>query len=81
MNRSQRREHARILRLLREDIARNGIGSLLDRIFGPGSWQYDAREHLWIVPDRQYEGPGREYYCVRANGEWFKARLDAEYTQ
>ena len=54
---------------------------MLDKMFGPGSWRYDAREQLWIVPDAKDTGPGRAYYCVRANGDWFKARLDAEHTQ
>lgn len=81
MNRQQRRQRARIMRLLRADISRNGIGSMLDRIFGPGSWRYDAREHLWIVPDSNYQGPGRAYYCVRANGDWFQALLGPEHTQ
>ena len=62
---------------------RNGhiVVDLLDKMFGPGSWRYDAREQLWIVPDATDTGPGRAYYCVRANGDWFKARLDAEHTQ
>jgi hypothetical protein len=40
-----------------------------------------ARAEHRIVPDTQHVGPGRSYYCVRANGDWFKARLDGEYTQ
>lgn len=66
---------------LRANIAKHGIEPMLDKIFGPGSWRYDAHEHLWIVPDTKYTGPGRSYYCVRANGDWFKARLDGEHTQ
>lgn len=81
MNRAQRRQHEKIAQRLRESIATHGIEAFLDKTFGPGCWQYDAREHLWIVPDRQYTGPGRSYYCVRANGDWFKARLDGERVQ
>ena len=72
MNRAQRRQRDNLTRQLR---------AMLDKMFGPGSWRYDAREQLWIVPDAKDTGPGRTYYCVRANGDWFKARLDAEHTQ
>lgn len=81
MNRAQRRQREKIAQRLREGIATHGIESFLDRLFGPGNWQYDAQEQLWIVPDRQHTGPGREYFCVRANGDWFKARLDGERMQ
>lgn len=81
MNRQQRRERERMARQLRAHITRHGIEPVLDRMFGPGSWRYDADEELWIVPDTQHTGPGRSYYCVRANGDWFKARLDGEHTQ
>ena len=81
MTRSQRRQRDRMTQRLRAQIAAHGIESMLDRMFGPGSWRYDIREQLWIVPDSQHTGPGRSYYCVRANGDWFKARLDAGHTQ
>lgn len=81
MNRAQRRQRAPITRQLRAHIAREGIESVLNRLFGPGSWRYDANEQLWIVPDQHHTGPGRSYYCVRANGNWFKAQLGAEHTQ
>lgn len=81
MNRRQRREREHMTRQLRAHIARHGIEHVLDKMFGPGSWRYDADEELWIVPDTQHVGPGRYYYCVRANGDWFKARLDGEHTQ
>jgi hypothetical protein len=47
----------------------------------PSSWRYDPDEKLWIVPDTNHTEPGRSCYCVRANGDWFKARLDGEHTQ
>lgn len=81
MNRALRRERDRIKRALDRDIARHGIGSLLTRIFGDGQWTYDAREQLWIVPDHKRSGAGREYYCVRADGTWFKAVLEEGHTQ
>lgn len=81
MNRAQRRQRDNLTRQLRAHIAEHGIETMLDKMFGPGSWRYDAREKLWIVPDAKDTGPGRTYYCVRANGDWFKARLDAEHTQ
>jgi hypothetical protein len=81
LNRTQRRLRAQMLCLLRKDITKNGIESMLDRIFGKNTWQYDAREHLWIVPDTKYKGPGREYYCMRENGDWFKARLGQDFAQ
>lgn len=46
---------------------------LMNSLFGEGGWAYDKAEHLWIAPDRKYLGPGRKYYCVRENGDWFKA--------
>ena len=69
MNRQQRRERERMTRQLRAHIARHGIEPVLDKMFGPGSWRYDPDEELWIVPDTQHVGPGRSYYCVRANGD------------
>jgi len=81
MNRAQRRQREKVTQQLRARIATHGIEWFLDSLFGPGSWRYDADEQLWVVPDRDYAGPGREYFCVRANGEWFKARLGEEHTQ
>lgn len=81
MNRTQRRQRERITQKLRAHIAKHGIEPFLDQLFGPGTWSYDAEEHLWIVPDTKDTGPGRSYYCVRENGDWFKARLGREDTQ
>ena len=81
MNREQRRQRERVTRLLRADIEKNGIGNFLSRLFGVDSWEYDAKEHLWIVPDNKFSGPGREYYCVRADGSFFKAHMNAEHIQ
>jgi hypothetical protein len=81
LNRHQRRQREQVLRTLKVRIAKHGIEPMLDKIFGPGTWRYDAQEQLWIVPDSKDPGPGRAYYCVRANGDWFKARLDREHTQ
>lgn len=77
----QQKQRAIITRALKRDIAKNGIEPFLDRLFGPGQWQYDAREHLWIAPDRNYHGPGHQYFCIKANGDWFKAHLDDGVTQ
>jgi hypothetical protein len=79
--RGHRNLRKRLTRQLRAQIAQHGIEPVLDRMFGPGSWRYDERERLWIVPDTQDKGPGRAYYCVNADGDWFKARLDGEHTQ
>jgi hypothetical protein len=81
MNRAQRRQREKVTQRLREHIATHGIESFLNQMFGPGGWQYDAREQLWIVPDAAYTGPGRRYYCVRANGDWFGAQFDDEQMQ
>ena len=81
MNRQQRRERGRRTLQLLAHIARNGIEPVLDKMFGPGSWRYDADEEFWIGPDTQHIGAGRSYFCVRANGDWFKARRDGEHTQ
>lgn len=81
MNRAQRRQSDSLTRQLRALIAEHGIEVMLAKMFGPDSWRYDAREQLWIVPDTQDTGSSSTYYCMRANGDWFKARLDAEHTQ
>ncbi|MHA6863537.1 hypothetical protein [Ralstonia pseudosolanacearum] len=81
MDRTERRQRERMTQQLRAAIAQHGVEPMLDKLFGPGSWRYDAREGLWIVPDTQYVGPGRAYYCVRANGDWFKAQVGEEITQ
>ena len=54
---------------------------MLSRLFGATEWRYDEQENLWIVPDSKYRGAGREFYCVRSDGSWFKARLNQEHTQ
>jgi hypothetical protein len=66
---------------LRANIARHGIEPMLDKIFGPGSWRYDADGQLRILPDTQHSGSGRSCYCVRANGGWLKAQIDGGQTQ
>lgn len=81
MNRAQRRQREKVTQQLRARIATHGIEWFLDKTFGSGNWQYDAQEQLWIAPDHQHRGPGRAFYCVRANGDWFKARLGGEHTQ
>ncbi|CBJ41551.1 hypothetical protein [Ralstonia solanacearum] len=81
MNQSEQRQRAWMTQQLHANIARHGIEPMLDKLFGPGSWRYDAREGLWIVPDTKYVGPGRSYYCVRANGDWFKAQVGEEIMQ
>ncbi|MDE2259877.1 MAG: hypothetical protein KGK17_06095 [Betaproteobacteria bacterium] len=81
MNRAQRRALAPMKRGIELRLANGGMPDFLDTLFGPGTWSYDAREHLWIVPDKKYKGPGHAYYCVRANGDWFKARVPEGHTQ
>ena len=81
LNRIERRQRQRITRQLQQAIASNGIESMLPRLFGVTEWRYDEREKLWVVPDNKYRGADREFYCVRADGSWFKARLDQEHTQ
>ena len=72
---------ARIQRKLRRAFANGGMPRFLDALFGPGTWCYDERERLWIVPDTKYRGPGREYYCISIAGDWFKARMPGEGVQ
>lgn len=81
MNREQRRQRERAIRLLQADIAKNGMGNFLNKVFGAGTWEYDAAENLWIVPDKNYVGPGRKYFCVRSDGSWFGASMGPEHTQ
>jgi hypothetical protein len=81
MNRTQRRQRAQMLGKLKTHIAKHGVESVLSRIFGPGSYTYDAQEKLWIVPNHKYTGPGKEFYCVNAQGDWFMANLPDSRTQ
>jgi len=81
LSRTQRRARERMVRRLQRDIAVNGIESFLSRLFGAAEWRYDARENLWIVPNRRYAGPGRQFYCFRGDGSWFMAQLGTEHTQ
>lgn len=59
-------------------LATGGMPQFLDALFGAGTWSFDPIEKLWIVPDRNHPGPGREYYCIGITGDWFKARLSDE---
>jgi hypothetical protein len=81
LNRTQRRQKAQMTRKLQKHIAQHGIESVLNRIFGGNSYTYDAQEKLWIVPNVKYSGPGKEYYCVNAKGDWFMANLPDTCTQ
>ena len=62
-------------RQLRQCIKKGKFPQLLDTLFGKGQWSYDEREQLWIARDKHYTGIGQEYYCIKHNGDWFKARL------
>ncbi len=62
-------------RQLRQCIKKGKLPKLLDKLFGKGQWSYDETEQLWIARDQFYVGEGKEYYCINANGDWFKARL------
>ena len=66
---------------LQRAIATHGIEPLLDRLFGEGNYYFDPIEQLWITPDRQHRGPGRGFWCFRADGSWFKACLPEEDVQ
>ena len=81
LSRAQRREKERFAKQLHKLIASQGVGRVLDQIFGAGAWTYDAQEQLWIIPDTKYRGEGRSYFCLRANGDWFKAVLPGEHAQ
>lgn len=76
-----RRKAARIKRELQREFANGGMPRYLDALFGPGTWRYDEREKLWIVPDTKYRGPGLKYYCINIKGDWFKAHMTAQDTQ
>ena len=77
----QRKEVARVKRQLQKMLADGGMPDFLDRIFGRGNWRHDDRENLWIVPDREYLGPDRRYYCIDIKGDWFMARLPGDGAQ
>lgn len=66
---------------LQRAIATHGIEPLLDCLFGAGNYYFDPIERLWITPDRQHRGPGRDFLCIRPDGSWFKACLPEEDVQ
>lgn len=80
-NAARIRALTRIKRESRHCLANGGMPRFLDQVFSPGTWSYDQREQLWIAPDPAYRGPGREYYCINAQGDWFKARFPEREAQ
>ncbi len=62
-------------RLLRQAIKKNGMPNMLNHLFGIGNWTYDDSEKLWLARDPRHIGPGQGYYCIKANGDWFKANI------
>jgi hypothetical protein len=54
---------------------------LLGNMFSYGTWRYVPDQQLRIVPDAKDTRPGRAYFCVHVNSEWFTARLDGAHIQ
>jgi hypothetical protein len=83
LSRSQRRQREQVASQLKAYIAQHGMEAFLRRVFQGDSsaYTYDEQENLWIVPDTRHKGPGKEYFCVRPNGEWFKAHMPDTCTQ
>lgn len=75
LTRTQRRQRERMLKSIRREISIHGMECLLNRMFGRGGWSYDEQEELYIVRDYKDGGPGRAFYCIKPDGDWFKARL------
>jgi hypothetical protein len=47
------------------------IPRFMDKLFGPGNWQFDAAENLYIARDPNYSGPGFGFVAVRPDGSYF----------
>lgn len=68
------RNQQRILGKLRKRLSTDeGMAKFLDALFGAGSWRYDAAEDVWVIPDKDYTGPGRGFVVVKRGGDWFRA--------
>jgi len=54
----------------------------LDGCFGPehGAF-YDPGEDLWIVPRRDYQGPGFAFFAIHRDRSWFKGVVSPEVFQ
>lgn len=55
---------------LNAELARDILG-LMDKVFGPGNWQFDEAENLYIARDPNYSGPGFGFVAVRPDGSYF----------
>jgi len=70
--RQQRRDEAELREMLLTDA---GMARFLDRVVGVGAWVYDDHEDVWIVPEPQPAGAGRQFRIVKRGGDWFTATL------
>lgn len=47
------------------------IPRFMDKLFGPGNWQFDEAEKLYIARDPKYSGRGFGFVAVRQDGTYF----------
>jgi hypothetical protein len=60
------------LRRLEQGLREIPIERFLEGCFGKNHGAfYDAREDLWIVPNRSHPGPGFAFTAIRSDRSWF----------
>jgi hypothetical protein len=57
------------------------MAAALDRLYGPRGWVHDPDGDVWVVPDKQHQGPGKAYYVLRRNCEWRRCVVPEEMVQ
>ena len=80
MNRTERRQRDNLTRQLRAHIAEHGIETDARQDVRPGQLALRRQRTVMDRARCQDAGPGRAY-CVRANGDWFKAIGWMRHTQ
>ena len=55
---------------LSAEIAKD-LPLFMDKLFGEGSWLFDAGEDLYIAANPKYQGPSFGFIAVRPDGSFF----------
>lgn len=56
---------------------KGGMEDLLNVMFGAGSWAFDPRQNVYVVPDKKHLGADKAFWIVRPDGSWFRAVVPA----
>lgn len=67
------------IRALEDALRKVPMEQFIERLYGPdhGAF-YDAREDLWIVPNRSHPGPGFAFTAIRSDRSWFSGVVPPE---